>query len=386
VSEPIPEVASEHPETAAPPDPLLSSPVSAWIATLDPGYFALVMATGIVSVGCRLLGYPALAEVLLVAAVAGFIILLAAYVTRAVRFPRHFASALRAPSSAIAYFTVVAGTNVLATALLAHGLWLVSLILGVAAFLLWLVLTYGLFSLIVLAGHRPLLREITGVWLIWVVGTQSVAVLATALAPQLPWLMGQDMLGVVSVLFWSVGIVLYLILVVIIFMRLFLIETTPGEMGPAYWILMGATAISVRAAAGILTLSTTTPTPLLTEVHSFVAGAAVVLWSFGSWFIPALVLFGLWRYFVRHFSWSYEPKLWSVVFPLGMYAVASVTLGRALDFEFMRQLATVWVWFGVAAWGLVIVIMLIALTRSVRRTAATPSARVVSSMGPNPDQ
>lgn len=366
MSEAIPGVASEQPQPVASLEPLPTGRVGAWLATLDPGYFALVMATGIVSVACRLLGITLLAEVLLVATVVGFVVLLLAYLTRALRFPHRFTATLRAPSSAVALFTVVAGTNVLATALTAHGLWVISLILGIAAFLLWLVLTYGLFSLIVLAGHRPLLREITGVWLIWVVGTQSIAVLATAIAPQLPWVMFQDMVGVSSVLFWSVGIVLYLILIVIIFLRLFLIETTPAEMGPAYWILMGATAISVRAAAGILNLASTTPTHLLTAVHPFVAGAAVVLWSFGSWFIPALVIFGLWRYFVRHFPWSYEPKLWSVVFPLGMYAVASVTLGRALDFEFMDILASVWVWFAIAAWALVAVLLIVAFFRSSR--------------------
>lgn len=241
--------------------------------------------------------------------------------------------------------------------------------------LLWLVLTYGLFSSIILAGNRPVLREITGVWLVWVVGTQSIAVLATTLAPQLPWATGADALSAIAVLFWGIGIVLYLILVVIIFLRLFLIETTPAEMGPAYWILMGATAISVRAAAGILELSTGAPTSLLAEVHAFVAGAAVVLWSFGSWFIPALVLFGLWRYFVRRYPWGYEPKLWSVVFPLGMYAVASVTLGRAIDFAFMRDLAAVWVWFGVGAWVAAVALMAVAFTQSLskrRRRGAEP--------------
>jgi tellurite resistance protein TehA-like permease len=358
---------SSRPQSLQEPEPLPEGRVGAWLAALDSGSFALVMATGIVSIGCRLLGYPVLAEVLLAATVIGFVVLLIAYLLRAFRFPRRFAASLRAPSSAVAYFTVVAGTNVLATALLAHGLWSISLVLGIFAFLVWLVLTYGLFSSIVLAGNRPLLREITGVWLVWVVGTQSIAVLATALAPQLPWPMGRDMLGAASVLFWSVGIVLYLILVVIIFLRLFLIETTAAEMGPAYWILMGATAISVRAAAGILMLSSSAQAPLLAETHAFVAGAAVVLWSFGSWFIPALVLFGLWRYFVRRFPWSYEPKLWSVVFPLGMYAVASVTLGRAIDFEFMRGLAAVWVWFGIAAWGIVVVLLVLAFAQSLRR-------------------
>lgn len=352
--------------TPHPLEPLPSGRFGSWLATLDPGYFALVMATGIVSIGCELLGHVVLSQVLLVFTVIAFVALFAAYLARAVRFPRRSAASLLAPSSAVAYFTVVAGANVLATALLSYRLWGIALALGVFAFVVWLVLTYGLFSSIVLAGHRPLLREITGVWLVWVVGTQSVAVLATALAPQLPWVMGQEMLAAASVLFWSVGIVLYFVFVVIIFLRLLLIETTPPEMGPAYWILMGATAISVRAAAGILTLTVEAPAALLSEARPFIAGAAIVLWAFGSWFIPALILFGLWRYFVRRYPWSYEAKLWSVVFPLGMYAVASITLGQAVDFEFMRQLAAVWVWIGVGACAAVAALLLAALVQALQ--------------------
>lgn len=364
-SDPIPGVQPPSGTVSATDvEPVPRGPVAAWIATLDPGYFALVMATGIVSIGSRLLGHELLAEILLWATVIGWVVLTVAYAYRAARFPQRFLASLRAPSSAVSFFTVVAGTNVLATAVLAHGWWLVSTVLGVAAFLVWFVLTYGLFSSVVLAGNRPALREITGVWLVWVVGTQSIAVLATALAPQLPWALGADMLGPTAVLFWGVGVVLYLILVVIIFLRLFLIETTPPEMGPAYWILMGATAISVRAAAGILELGRSAPTSLLEEMHPFVAGFSVVLWAFGSWFIPMLVLFGLWRYFVRRYPWSYEPKLWSVVFPLGMYAVATFTLGRAIDFDFMKELASTWVWFGVAAWGIVTVLLLVSPIRS----------------------
>jgi len=364
---PLPGV--DDPRLAASPsrEHVPSDPVGAWIATLDPGYFAVVMATGIVSIGSRLFGHILLADVLLVATIVAFVVLTLAYAMRAIRFPQRFASTLRAPSSAVSYFTVVAGTNVLATGLLAHGTWLLSLVLGSAAFLLWLALTYGLLGSIVLAGNHPTLREITGVWLVWVVGTQSVAVLATVLAPQLPWSIGQEMLGAAAVLFWGVGVVLYLILVVIIFLRLFLIETTPAEMGPAYWILMGATAISVRAAAGILDVGTSDPTPLLDAMRPFVSGFSVVLWSFGSWFIPMLIVFGLWRYFVRRFPWSYEPKLWSMVFPLGMYAAATGTLGQAIGFDFMNQLAAVWVWFGVAAWGLVVALLLGSAVMAVRR-------------------
>lgn len=367
--EPLPGVASTSAVPTADVEPIPAGRLGAWLATLDSGYFAAVMATGIVSIGLWTLGHGVLANIMLVATIVAFVVLTVANLARAIRFPRRFVASLKAPSSAVAYFTVVAGTNVLATAVLSHGAWLLALVLGGLAFLVWLVLTYGLFSSVVLAGNRPMLREITGVWLVWVVGTQSIAVLATMLAPQLPWVVGQEMLGATAVMFWGVGVVLYLILVVIIFLRLFLIETTPPEMGPAYWILMGATAISVRAAAGILELGKSDPTSLLGEMHPFVAGFSVVLWSFGSWFIPMLVLFGLWRYYVRRFPWSYEPKLWSVVFPLGMYAVATVTLGRAIDFDFMKELASMWVWLGVAAWGVVTLLLLMSLIRSSRPEA-----------------
>jgi tellurite resistance protein TehA-like permease len=359
--------AAAPPVTAVPElEPLPDGFILRGLAMLESGYFAAVMATGIVSIASRLLGLPLIADVLLVVTAVVFVVLATAYIARAVLFPRRFAQSLRMPSMAVSYFTVVAGINVLATALLAPGFWIVSLLLGLAALFIWGVLSYGLFCSIVLAGNRPLLREINGGWLVWVVGTQSIAVLATAISPKLPWPAIAEMFGAGAIMFWSVGVVLYLILVVIIFLRLFLIETTPAEMGPAYWILMGATAISVRSAAGILTVTGSDPTPLLTQMHPFVVGLSVVMWSFGSWFIPMLVLFGLWRYFVRRFPWNYEPKLWSVVFPLGMYTVASITLGQAIDFGFMPAVASVGVWVAIVAWAIVAVLFVTSVAGSLR--------------------
>jgi tellurite resistance protein TehA-like permease len=370
---PIDRIEGDRAAGARPPTSAEAMPegrVASWVATMDPGYFAAVMATGIVGISARLLGHALVADVLLWVTVAFFVVLLIAYIARAALFRARFTASLRNPSSAVAYFTVVAGTNVLAVALTARGLWMVAFGLGVAASALWLLLTYGLLCSIVLAGNRPVLREINGLWLIWVVGTQSVSVIATGLAPQLPWPEVSRAIGATGLLVWGVGVVLYLVLVVIIFLRLLLIETTPAELGPAYWILMGATAISVRAAAGILALGPVGPTSLLASMRSFIVGLSVVLWSFGSWFIPMLVLFGVWRYVVRRYPWTYEPKLWSVVFPLGMYAVASVTLGREARFDFMPMLASVWVWVGVAGWCVVALLMLMALLAALRRRPA----------------
>ncbi|MGH9080570.1 MAG: tellurite resistance/C4-dicarboxylate transporter family protein [Acidimicrobiales bacterium] len=350
----------------ADPDELPPGLVRRALATLDPGYFAWVMASGIVSVGADLLGYRVLSQVLLGVTVVAFVILVFAYVARVVWFWAWFRQSLRDPTTAMAYFTLVAGTEVLAIRLLMAGHPLVTLALGAAAALLWLVLTYGLPWSIVATAHRPVLGEINGTWLVWVVATQSLSIVAAGLAPVAPSATLEDILPVIAVCLWGVGVMLYLVLIVLVFLRLLLVEVTPAEMGPAYWIAMGATAISVRAAAGILVLHGTHADVLVADMRPFLIGLSVVLWAFGTWWIPLLVLFGLWRYVVRRYSRAYEPRLWSVVFPLGMYAVASYTLGNAAGLGFMVSVARAWIWVGVAGWVAVFYLMLVALVRALK--------------------
>jgi tellurite resistance protein TehA-like permease len=337
------------------------------IATLDSGYFAFVMATGIVSIATDLLGYALLSEVILGFAVAGFVGLLAAYLARFVFFLPFVRQSAADPTTAMAYFTVVAGTDVLATRFVLAGHPLVAFGLGCGAALIWVGLTYGLPGSIVAGARRPVLREINGTWLLWVVATQSLSIVAAAVAPSAPatWLRAD--LPAIAICLWALGVMLYLVLIVIIFLRLLVIEVTPAEMGPAYWIAMGATAISVRAAAGILALHDPHATVLVTAMRPFVVGLSVVLWAFGTWWIPLLVLLGIWRYVLHRYPRSYEPRLWSMVFPLGMYTVASFSLGQVSGLGFMGSVARVWVWVGVVAWVAVLCLMVGALIMALVR-------------------
>ncbi|HEX5294161.1 MAG TPA: tellurite resistance/C4-dicarboxylate transporter family protein [Streptosporangiaceae bacterium] len=361
--------AAANPEARGPsPGPAEPPPVPAGlyrraIATLDPGYFAWVMATGIISVGTGLLGYRLLSQVIFGVTVAAFIGLVLAYAARLVWFGSFVRQSLRDPTTAMAYFTVVAGTDVLAVRLVtAHPL--IAFGLGTAAAAVWLMLTYALPWWIVAAARRPVLGEINGTWLVWVVATQSLSIITAAVTPQAPsaWLRAD--LPAVALCLWGLGVMLYLILIVIIFLRLLLIEVTPAEMGPAYWIAMGATAISVRAAAGLLALHGP-HAALVAALRPFVLGVSVVLWAFGTWWIPLLVLLGIWRYVLRRYPRAYEPRLWNVVFPLGMYTVASWTLGQADGFAFMASVARAWVWVGFAAWVAVLCLMVSALVRAL---------------------
>ena len=82
-------------------------------AGLFPGYFALVMATGIVSIAAYLLALTAVAWVLLFVNVAAYIVLWLLLVTRLVRFFPRVRADLTDHARGPGFFTVVAGTCVL---------------------------------------------------------------------------------------------------------------------------------------------------------------------------------------------------------------------------------------------------------------------------------
>ncbi len=54
----------------------------------------------------------------------------------------------------------------------------------------------------------------------------------------------------------------------------------------------------------------------------------------------------------------YEPGLWSIVFPVGMYGVASRELGKALHVFWLATLGSDEAWLALAVWAVVFVAML----------------------------
>ena len=89
---------------------------------------------------------------------------------------------------------------------------------------------------------------------------------------------------------------------------------------------------------------------LLSEVRPFIAGLSLILWAWASWWIPALVLMWLWRYWAHRLRLTYESSFWSLVFPLGMYGAASFELGRAIDQPWLATVALPATAVGSAAW------------------------------------
>ncbi len=317
------------------------------VANLAPGSFSFVMATGIVSTAGLTLGPKWLSTLLLVVACVGLAVLTVALLVRLVRFPANVMVDARAPERVFGFFTVVAGIEVLGVRLGASGFMALTAWFAAIAALIWVGLTYAVpASLLLTRSSDSVLGGINGTWLLWVVGTQSLAIAAATLVK--PWPGQVRLLAPVAVAMWGIGLVLYLILVTLILLRWLTVPMSPAALGPPYWILMGATAITVRAGAQILTM--TPKVPIRVATGPFVEGFSFVLWSFGTWWIPLLVILGLWRHLGHHWPLAYDTALWSVVFPLGMYSLATLTFGKVAHLSFMEPIARGAFWVAVTAW------------------------------------
>src|SRR5579875_3824718 len=344
---------------------------AAAVRDLHPGYFAFVMATGIISTGTFLLGPSWLSLALLAAASAGLAVLGAALVARLAFFRSSVAADIQAPDRVFGFFTITAGLDVLGVRLALAGHPLATAILAALAAAVWLVLTYGVpASLLLTRAQGSVLGGVNGSWLLWIVATQSLSIAAAIDVPA--WPSQAALLAPVATGLWCVGLVLYLMVVTLILLRWLTIPMTPATLGPPYWILMGATAISVLAGARDLTLPA--DIPVVRATAGFVEGFTFALWAFGTWWIPLLVILGLWRHIRRHWPLAYEPTLWSVVFPLGMYSVATLTFGKAARLAFMEPIARFMLWVAVAAWALVAAAFLSRLARREEPAAGTPAA------------
>jgi tellurite resistance protein TehA-like permease len=326
------------------------------------------MATGIISTGTYLLGPAWLSVALLVAASAGLAILSAALVARLIRYRPAVAADVRAPDRVFGFFTITAGLDVLGARLALAGHPVATAVLAAVAAAIWLVLAYGVPASLMLArASDSILGGVNGSWLLWIVATQSLSIAAATLVPTWPSQAG--LLAPVAAALWCVGLLLYLTVVALIMLRWLTIPIAPETLGPPYWILMGATAISVLAGARVITLPASIP--VIAATAGFTEGFSFALWAFGTWWIPLLVILGLWRHVRRQWPLTYEPTLWSIVFPLGMYSVASLTFGKAAHLAFMHPIAHVMLWVAVAAWALVAAAFLGRLARQVSPTVGS---------------
>ncbi len=332
------------------------------LSDLSPAYFGMAMATGIVSLAAHLLGMAAVGRLLFGLNVVFYAVLWTLTLLRLTRHTRRFFTDMFDHLRGPGFFTTVAGTSVLGSQCVvlaadyraAGGLWGVAIVL-------WIGLTYTIFTgLTVKERKPPLERGISGAWLLAVVATQSIAVLSALLAAHVEQPMKLE-LNFLALSMWLWGGMLYIWMMSLIFYRYSFFTMAPGDLSPPYWINMGAMAISTLA--GSLLIINSPGAPFLLSLLPFIKGFTVFYWATGTWWIPMLLVLGVWRHVYRRFPLKYDPLYWGAVFPLGMYAACTHEMIEALSFDFLRFLPPVFLYAGLAAWSLTFIGLALELLR-----------------------
>ena len=332
------------------------------IRELYPGYFALVMATGIISNAAWFIGYPMLSHALFAVNAIAFPLLLLTLSLRLTRFHRELWADLINPRLVFSFFTIVAAFDVFGLQLFVRGYQQPAVALWLGALVVWTLLGYLSFSVLTFANTERGADVVHGGWLIAIVGTESLVLLGTQLAPHFGALTPLAFVTIYAL--WGIGIVLYGIFITLFSYRLFFLHVVPADVTPLFWVVMGAAAIATNAGS---TLILTDPgMAFLVALRPFVDGTTLILWAWATWWIPLLIIFGVWKHLVRGEPIAYHAMFWSLVFPLGMYTLATWRLSLAADFLPLQWVPRVMIWVSLTAWLLTMAGALATLWRVLR--------------------
>jgi len=348
----------------------LTNVLATFVRDLHPAYFALVMATGVVSIACSLLGIPVLPRLLLWMNVPAYVVLCALTAIRAFRHTSHFLADWQDHKKGPSFFTTVAATCVMGTQVavllhafeLARALWWLGIVL-------WLVCMYAIFAALTVRADKPPLADgINGGWLTAVVATQSLAVLGCMVHPRIG--ATAEVSTFVMVTLWLCGGMLYIWMISLIFYRYTFLRFLPSDLMPPYWINMGAMAISTLAGAALIREAKTSA--LLGSMLPFLKGFTLLYWATATWWIPMLAILGAWRYVIRKTPLTYDPLYWGMVFPLGMYALCTQRLAESMELSFLASIPRSFIVVALTAWLMTFLGLLLAAMRVVRRAIPLP--------------
>ncbi|MCV7399326.1 tellurite resistance/C4-dicarboxylate transporter family protein [Mycobacterium fragae] len=320
---------------------------------LSPDVFAVVMATGILSVAARNHHYTWLSASLSLFTALALVVLVAATVIVAAAKGRVVPWSMTDAEVTLPLFTFVASCAVLANRLSSSYPMAVP-ILGATAALAWLILL--VLSLRNLWGRRlaELRSQAHGAWLLVSVATSGLAIVAAKLTNN----MGQRRWLIAALAFWGLALALYVMLTSLMVWRAVAERLDRDGFEPDAWILMGSLSIAVVAGHYIAEQAQNGLTGTMRVV-------TVVLWALASAWIPLLMYFSLHRIEQRPKILDFTGAWWTLVFPLGMYSAATYAIATELHTQPLQTVALVGFWNALMAWVIVAVSAVLRIPRAV---------------------
>lgn len=318
------------------------------LANLPTAYFALVMATGIVSIASYYFDFDNLAKLLFYFNIAAYLFLSFLYLLRLFIFPAKFVADIKDHAKSPGFLTYVAGSCVLGSQfVIIAGNHAAASVLFYIGTLAWLIFIYTVFTVFTVKKDKPPINvAISGVWLLIIVSTQSVSVLASQLAGHIPF--ASELVFFFALAMFLCGCMLYIIIITLIVYRMSFFEMRAEEFAPAYWINMGAVAISTLAGSNLILNGH--DWSFIREILPFLKGFTLFFWAIGSWWIPLIVILGIWRHVFKHLPFRYHPQYWGMIFPLGMYTACTVKLSQALELHFLMAIPSFFIYIALGAW------------------------------------
>ena len=331
------------------------------VKSCHPAYFALVMATGIISIGCQQLHLNVIADTLFVLNNVQYIILLFVFIVRIILYFPEVKKDLATHAKGAGFLTFVAGSSIVGTGYVeGKQMFLFGIILLILAFIAYLIILYSFLASVILQQQKPSLESgLNGSWLLLVVSTQSLVILATSLVQHQSIPVNFILFPTLSA--WLAGIILYVIFVTIIMYRLTFYPVNASEVSPSYWIDTGAAAITTVAGATLS--SALAGINDLKEYIPVINLLSLLLWAVATFWLPLLFILETWRHF--KIGYKYSPDYWSIVFPLGMYTVATLKIESTFRITFLNTITYVFIFVALTAWMVVFTGMVIKLGRSL---------------------